>query len=70
MSEKLGFCLILVCIQGSIENQLEVGRGSGGGGSDRVSLRHGSCGEGEKRQVGEGAPRPISLVTDTGFENG
>ena len=69
MSEKLGFCLILVRIQCNIENQLEVGGGRRGGG-DRVSLRHGSCGEGEKRQVGERAPRPISLVTGTGFENG
>jgi hypothetical protein len=45
MGEKLAFFLLLVHIQGSVEDRLKV---RGGGGSVGVSLRHG---EGEKRLV-------------------
>ena len=41
MGEKLGFCLLLVRIQGSIEDRLKVGGGRGRG-SVGVSLGHGA----------------------------
>ena len=40
MSEKLAFCLLLICFQGGIEDQLKIG---GGRGSVGVRMRHGSC---------------------------
>ena len=42
MCEKLVFCLLLIRIQGGIENRLKVG-GGGGGGSAGASLGHGLC---------------------------
>ena len=35
------FCLLLICVQGGIENRLKGGGGGGGGGSVGASLRHG-----------------------------
>ena len=67
MREKLAFCLLLICLQGGTEDRLKVGGGGGGGGgSVGLSVRHGSCYEGEKRLVTrwerEGAQRPRVLI--------
>jgi hypothetical protein len=40
MREKLALCLLLICLQCSIEDRLKVGGGGGGGGSNGVSLGH------------------------------
>ena len=46
MCEKLDFCLLLIRVQGDIEDYLNAGRG------ERVGvLGHDSCSEGEKRLV-------------------
>ena len=47
MSKKLASCLLLIRLQGSVEDRSKVG----GGGSAGVSLGHGSCREGEKMVV-------------------
>jgi hypothetical protein len=39
MREKLALCLLLICLQGGIEDRLKVG-GGGGGGDNGVSLGH------------------------------
>jgi hypothetical protein len=49
MSEKLAFGLLLIRVQGGVEDRLKVG--GGGGGCVVVSLGHGSCWEGEMRRV-------------------
>ena len=46
MCEKLDFCLLLIRVQGGIEDYLNVGRGESAG-----VLGHGSCSEGEKGLV-------------------
>jgi hypothetical protein len=41
MREKLALCLLLICLQGGIEDRLKVGGGGGGGGGGNgVSLGH------------------------------
>ena len=55
MSEKLAFCLFLISVEGSIEDQLKVGGRRRRRRRRRrrvvVSLGHGSCQEGEKKLV-------------------
>jgi hypothetical protein len=63
MSEKLGFCLLLIRVQGSIEDRLKVGGGRGRGrGCVGVSLGHGPYLEGEKRLMDGRAKEHCSLV--------
>jgi hypothetical protein len=50
MSEKLGFCLVLVRVQGGIEDRLKVGGGRRGGGSVELSLGHDSTRELRRRE--------------------
>ena len=64
MCKKLGFCLLLIRIQGGIEDRLKVGSG---GGSIGGNLGHGFCKSfverARKKQVNgrEGALRPRVL---------
>ena len=57
MCEKLGFCLLLIRIQGGIEDRLKVGRGGGSIG--------GTLGHDEKLVNGRETRRSVRLmVTD------
>ena len=59
MCEKLAFCLLLIRIQGGIEDRLKVG----GGGSVGVNLGHGLC-LGREEVDGRGAMQPRVLSAD------